>query len=65
MSDAGLGFTNRFAQQLNVFTLSLSIKAFAATFLILLLLGSYVTAIIRDIASRPAVIHAILKGLGH
>ncbi|UVO50021.1 type III secretion system export apparatus subunit SctT [Sphingomonas sp. SUN019] len=62
--DAGLGLMNRFAQQLNVFTLSLSIKAFAATFLLLLLLGSYITAIIRDIASRPAVINAILKGLG-
>ena len=62
--DAGLGLMNRFAQQLNVFTLSLSIKAFAATFLILLLLGSYITAIIRDIASRPAVITAILKSLG-
>lgn len=61
--DAGLGLMNRFAQQLNVFTLSMSIKAFAATFILLLLLGSYITAIIRDIASRPGVITAILKGL--
>lgn len=61
--DAGLGLMNRFAQQLNVFTLSMSIKAFAATFVILLLLGSYVTAILRDIAARPGVIRAILTGL--
>lgn len=61
--DVGLGLMNRFAQQLNVFTLSMSLKAFAATFLILLLLGSYITALLRDIASRPGVIKAILTGL--
>ncbi len=62
--DASLGLMNRFAQQLNVFTLSMSIKAFAATFLLLLLLGSYIAAIVRDIASRPEVVRGILKGLG-
>lgn len=62
--DAGLGLMNRFAQQLNVFILSLSLKSFAATFLILLLLGSYIAAITRDIASRPEVLRVILKGLG-
>ena len=41
----------------------MSIKAFAATFVILLLLGSYVAAILRDIAARPGVIRAILTGL--
>jgi type III secretion protein T len=61
--DAALGLMNRFAQQLNVFTLSLSIKAFAATFVLLLLTGSFVTAIIRDIGSRPEVIRGILTGL--
>ena len=61
--DAGLGLMNRFAQQLNVFTLSMSIKAFAASFVLLLLIGSYVTAILRDMASRPGVIHGILTGL--
>lgn len=61
--DLGLGLMNRFAQQLNVFTLSLSLKAFAATFLILLLLSSYIGAIVRDIASRPEVLLAILNGL--
>lgn len=61
--DAGLGLMNRFAQQLNVFTLSMSIKSFAATFLLLLLVGSYVTAILRDIANRPGVVREILTGL--
>jgi type III secretion protein T len=61
--DVALGLMNRFAQQLNVFSLSLSLKAFAATFVLLLLTGSFVTAIVRDIASRPAVITGILRGL--
>jgi type III secretion protein T len=63
--DLGLGLINRFAQQLNVFTLSMSIKAFAATAIVLLLLGSFVEAITRDILSRPDVILGILKGLVH
>ena len=63
--DIGMGLLNRFAQQLNVFVLSMSLKAFAATFLIILLLGGYISAIIRDIASRPDVIRAILTGLNH
>lgn len=62
--DMTLGLMNRFAQQLNVFTLSLSIKSYAATMVIALLLGSYVEAIGRDIQSRPAIIIALLKGLG-
>ena len=62
--DLCLGLMNRFAQQLNVFTLSLSLKSYAATGIILLLLGSYIEAIVRDIQSRPAIIIEILKGLG-
>ena len=62
--DMGLGLVNRFAQQLNVFTLSMSIKAFAATLIILLLLTSYANAIARDILSRPAVMSDMLKAFG-
>jgi type III secretion protein T len=62
--DLTLGLMNRFAQQLNVFTLSMSIKSYGATAIILLLLGSYIEAIVRDIQSRPAIIVSILKGLG-
>jgi type III secretion protein T len=61
--DAGLGLLNRFAQQLNVFTLSLSIKSYAATAVLFLLVGSFIEAIVRDIASRPDVLLALLKGL--
>lgn len=61
--DVGLGLMNRFAQQLNVFTLSLSIKSFAASAVILLLVGSFVEAVARDIASRPALVTSLLRGL--
>ena len=61
--DAALGLMNRFAQQLNVFTLSMSIKAYAATAVLLLLLGGYTSAILRDIASRPEILKALMKGL--
>ena len=61
--DICLGLINRFAQQLNVFTLSLSLKAFAATALILLLLPSFVAAVVTDIAARPDTLRALLKGL--
>lgn len=61
--DMALGLLNRFAQQLNVFAMSLSIKAFAATMVLLLLLGSYVEALVRDLASRPPILIEILKGL--
>jgi type III secretion protein T len=61
--DMALGLMNRFAQQLNVFTLSLSIKAFAATLVLFMLAGSYVEIVARDIRSRPDVVIGILKGL--
>ncbi|MFS0737220.1 type III secretion system export apparatus subunit SctT [Sphingomonas sp. 1P06PA] len=63
MIDAGLGLINRFAQQLNVFALSMSIKSFAATFLILLLLGGFVEALVRDIMSRPAILQGLLRAM--
>ncbi|TCP34349.1 type III secretion system export apparatus subunit SctT [Sphingomonas sp. BK235] len=60
--DLCLGLINRFAQQLNVFTLSLSLKSFAATALILVLLGSYVAAVVHDVATRPDALLALLRG---
>jgi type III secretion protein T len=62
--DLALGLMNRFAQQLNVFTLSLSIKSFAATLIILMLLSGYTLALARDITSRPAVLHGLLERFG-
>lgn len=61
--DASLGLVNRFAQQLNVFTLSLSLKSFSATMILLLLLGGYVNAVVRDVASRPDLLIGTLRAL--
>jgi len=61
--DIGLGLVNRFAQQLNVFQLSLSIKSFVATGMILLMLTGFIQAVINDVLSRPAALRALLAGL--
>ncbi len=61
--DLGLGLVNRFAQQLNVFQLSLSIKALAGTFVLILMIPALVAAILADLAARPAVLRALLEGL--
>jgi len=62
--DLALGLMNRFAQQLNVFTLSLSLKSYAATAVLLLLTGSFAEAVARDIRSRPDIIVGLLRTLG-
>ena len=61
--DLGLGLVNRFAQQLNVFQLSLSIKSFVATAMILLMLTGFVQAVLNDVISRPAALRALLTAL--
>lgn len=58
--DASLGLVNRFAQQLNVFSLSMSIKSFAATAVIVLLVASFAEAVTRDILNRPQALKAVL-----
>jgi type III secretion protein T len=58
--DAGLGLLNRFAQQFNVFSLSMPIKSVAATFIIILCLPLFVRSITSDIASRTAVAAEVL-----
>lgn len=62
--DAGLGLVNRFAQQLNVFQLSMSIKAWVTTALLALLVPAYVAAVVNDVMSRPAALSNLLRGLG-
>jgi type III secretion protein T len=62
--DLGLGLVNRFAQQLNVFALSLSIKAAAGTALLILLLPALIQALLDDLAVRPAAVRALLEALG-
>lgn len=61
--DAGLGLLNRFAQQLNVFALSLSIKSWAATLLMVLLVPLFAQAVIVDVASRNGLVRAVIQAL--
>lgn len=61
--DAGLGLLNRFAQQLNVFSLSLSIKAWAAGLLMLMLVPVFAEAVFRDLATRNDLVRAVIGGL--
>lgn len=59
--DAGLGLLNRFAQQLNVFSLSLSLKNWAATFLIVLLLPVFAQIVVADLPSRAEQAQRIVE----
>ena len=45
--DLSLGLVNRYAQQLNVFSLTLPLKAWVATWIVLLSLGTFVEVITR------------------
>lgn len=61
--DGGLGLVNRYAPQLNVFALSLSIKAWLATLIILVMLTGLVQGLLNEIMSRPTFILQALKAL--
>ncbi len=59
--DAVLGLINRYAQQLNVFSLSMSIKAWASTAIVLLMLGVIVQLLVSEIAARPQLVMNALR----
>jgi type III secretion protein T len=61
--DLGLGLINRFAQQLNVFALSLSIKTWLATAIVLITLSGLIGRLTQDIAERPGVVRTVLERL--
>ncbi len=62
--DLGLGFLNRFAQQFNVFSLSLPIKSAAATLIVITTLPLIADAVITDMRSRDAVASEMLGQIG-
>lgn len=62
--DIGMGLLNRFAQQFNVFSLSMPIKAAAATAVILMLLPFLADALMRDVGSRREVADEVLRQVG-
>jgi type III secretion protein T len=62
--DAGLGMLNRFAQQFNVFSLSLSIKGVAGGFVVILCIPLFAQAVVADMSSRASVSLGALGRVG-
>ncbi|KQV50807.1 hypothetical protein ASC95_15800 [Pelomonas sp. Root1217] len=63
--DGVLGLINRYAQQLNVFSLSMSIKAVVGHLVLLLQLGSLVALLNEELLARPSVVTDLMKRLFH
>ena len=63
MIDAVLGLVNRFAQQLNVTTLAMSLKAVAATWIVWVQIVSLVQLLQDDLLSRGGIVIQSLRGL--
>lgn len=61
--DIALGLVNRYAQQLNVFSLAMPMKAWLATWVLLLALGAMVEAVIRSVAGNAHLLDTLLKVL--
>lgn len=62
--DAGMGLLNRFAQSFNVFTLSMPIKAAAATLVLIMMLPFFADAILRELSSRSDMSEAMMRRVG-
>jgi type III secretion protein T len=61
--DGVLGLVNRYAQQLNVFSLSMSIKSVVGHLVLLLQLGSLVVLLNDELLKRPSVVRELLGRL--
>lgn len=61
--DGVLGLINRFAQQLNVFSLSLSLKALSACAIVLLQLATLVQMLQDDLLARGSVVLRTVRAL--
>ncbi len=61
--DGVLGLVNRFAQQLNVFSLSMSLKAVVAVLVLWLQLGALAALLQDDLLQRPAAVLRALRAL--
>jgi len=62
--DLSLGLINRYAQQLNVFALSLSIKTWLSTWIVLLCLGVFVDFVLKQIAKSSNLLDVLSRALG-
>jgi type III secretion protein T len=61
--DGGLGLINRYAPQLNVFSLGLAIKSWIATAVILAMLTGLVQLLLNEIGARPSTILQVLRAM--
>ncbi|HEY0179236.1 MAG TPA: type III secretion system export apparatus subunit SctT [Dokdonella sp.] len=61
--DIALGLVNRYAQQLNVFSLAMPMKAWLATWVLLLALGAIVEVVVRSVAHNTQLLDALGKML--
>jgi type III secretion protein T len=61
--DGALGLINRFAPQLNVFSLSSSLKTVLANAMLMLTLAGFVQMVMEDIAARPEAVVRTLRQL--
>ncbi len=57
--DLSLGLVNRYAQQLNVFSLTMPLKAWVATWIVLLSLGTFVEVITRHLFANRALLNVL------
>lgn len=64
LADISLGLMNRYAQQLNVFALSLPIKAWMSTWVLLLALGAMVEVVMRKLAENHGLVQALKQVFG-
>lgn len=62
--DLSFGLVNRYAPQLNVFALTLPIKAWIATGMILLLLGVYVEYVLKQLTDNSGLLDALRRTFG-
>lgn len=63
VTDGALGLVNRYAPQLNVFSLSLSIKAWLATLIILIMMTGLVQTLLNEIMGRHDTVLEVLKAM--
>ena len=61
--DLSLGLVNRYAPQLNVFSLTLSIKAWVATFIVLLSLGTFVDVVTQKLFANRGILNLLRQML--
>jgi type III secretion protein T len=61
--DGILGLVNRFAQQLNLFSLASSLKTWASTAILMLMLSSMTEQLMADIASRPSIVLRLIQSV--